>query len=381
MQNNYYKTIAENFGVFQDDDFSDLPRIDIEGRSVNEFLEETRKRDISIILGKAFDKLLVTAETDPKTYMRALGDCYYCGYGTEENTDKAIACYEKAIEAGDIEPVGRLARLYRTSDLEMDEEKVKEYHRKGEECYQKALEAGDDWSQIDKITNQINHSIHSNFEDLLKEIELEKLESDPNISKELLGVVYIALGDRLWDYGNHYRHVIKDAPKASPENLAKAMGYYRKALEAGNFDSVWRAKEILFYYPDPEKDKEYIDTLEVEANKNNVVALRELSSAYFNAHRVARDPKRGFELLKRAFFEGNAYALKDIGNCYQNKIGVEKDDKKAFDIYTLAAGYGINNVWSKLAKCYKKGIGTKIDLEKSKQAKSMALKYFYENIN
>ena len=62
---------------------------------------------------RAFEYLSSAAGTGHIAALNALGALYLAGHGTEKDTDKAFACYQRAAELGNFEGMINLAALYR----------------------------------------------------------------------------------------------------------------------------------------------------------------------------------------------------------------------------------------------------------------------------
>lgn len=111
--------------------------------------------------------------------------------------------------------------------------------------------------------------------------------------------------------------IISSVKGSTKEDLADAVTYYQKAVEAGNTD-----------------------------------AMLGLASLYQTGRGVKKDPAKAIELLQKAAKAGSGLAMFRLGEAFEGGIGTKKDPKAALDWYQKAAANKNTNAMLRLGKLF-----------------------------
>ena len=206
-----------------------------------------------------------------------LGNKYYNGYGVEKDYAKALECFEKAANNGDVYAQVMIGAMY------FEGRGVAKDYAKALECFEKAANNGNDGAQYAiGIMYHVGYGVEQNY---AKAMEwLEKAADNGNaFAQTVIGCIYY-IG---WGV---------------EQNYTKAMEWLEKAADNGNAD-----------------------------------ASDNIGNMYYYGRGVKQDYAKALEWYTKSALKGNVDALNIIGNMYQNGLGVERDYTKAMEWYTKAA--------------------------------------------
>ncbi len=305
------------------------------------------------------------------------------------NHEKALACFEEADEAGNLDgsfmagytydwileagagqdfekargyyekspdnPYAKicLAFLYKNGQgVEADEEKAKEY-----------MKAAYDELMPDKLT-EAESKIY-NAEALMLNGELFAIpdllgEESVDYAKALewweksaeLGNA-TAMNNIGWLYQKGY---------GVEQDYAKALEWYEKSAELGN---DWAMNNIgNLYYNGNGVTQDYAKALEwyeKSAELGNAVAMNSIGNLYYRGNGVTQDYAKAKEWWEKAAELGYANAMNNIGAMYYEGYGVEQDYAKAMEWYEKAAELGNANAMNNIGAMYYEGYGVEQD--------------------
>ena len=86
-----------------------------------------------------------------------------------------------------------------------------------------------------------------------------------------------------------------------------------------------------------------------------------LATWLLHGRRIAKDAKRGAQMLREAARHGNANAMFDLAVCYETGAGLEKNLEKAFAYYRRSAKAGDRQAGAEVGRMMYYGIGTAKD--------------------
>ena len=153
------------------------------------------------------------------------------------------------------------------------------------------------------------------------------------------------------------------------DTLKVAWWCYREAAEVHSHPEGSRKLAECYFFgrgvtPDPEQADVWYQKAADLGDANSMVALG-VFLVHGDAHaEVAKDPARGFALLRQAFAEGFTPALFRVARCYLGGQGVEKDAAHGVSLLrqVINQNYELKaNAEKRLAFCYLDGIGVEAD--------------------
>lgn len=86
-----------------------------------------------------------------------------------------------------------------------------------------------------------------------------------------------------------------------------------------------------------------------------------LATWLLHGQHIAKDTKRGAQMLKEAARHGNANAMFDLAVCYETGAGLEKNLEKALTYYRRSAKAGDRQAGAEVGRMMYYGIGTAED--------------------
>lgn len=173
--------------------------------------------------------------------------------------------------------------------------------------------------------------------------------------------------DALALYFLHVEH--RYAWNGREKNMKKAIEF----LELSAKLNYTRAREKLgLYYEDAQNKKpDFMKAFEMyELNAKQGISLSEsfavdIALKYVKGNRIAKDSKKGLELLERLSNQGSILAKTEMATLYEEGKFIERDFRKSFENYQKAAKYQNYLSLLKLGKYYFEGLGVKQDIVKS----------------
>ena len=259
-----------------------------------------------------------------------LAQCYYYGYGTVQNTEKALNYCLKAVNQGN-EVANRLLKKIRKekeqNQKRYDNSYAKQIYLRGEQYYN---------------NNSTGH--------LQKAIEC--YQKAANLG---LPIAQIKLGDCYYD------------GKGLIQNYEKAFEWYQLAANQGNPEAQNNIGYCYYSGKGVEKNiKLAIKWYRCAAEQGFAKAQNNLANRYYNGDGFAPNYCEAVKWYKEASEQGFADASDSLGDCYYNGQGIGKDYDKAINLYRVAAQKGIARSQYKLACHYLNGLRGDIDKESAK---------------
>ncbi|MCQ2573379.1 MAG: hypothetical protein MJ182_05755 [Treponema sp.] len=267
----------------------------------------------------------------------ALGYCYLCAYGCEENIDKGLALVNEAAKKERIEAYFFLGRYY---DCQQD-------YAKAVEWYKKSAEQGFALGQ-----NNLGLMYENGQgvpQDYAKAVDWYKKSAEQGfaISQNNLGDMY--------EYG-----------KGVPQDYAKAVDWYKKSAEQGNASAQCNLGYMYEYGKGvPQDYAKAVDWYKKSAEQGNARAQNHLGDMYEYGQGVPQDYVKAVEWYKKSAEQGNAYGQNHLGDMYEYGKGVPQDYAKAVEWYKKSAEQGNSLGQAKLGDMYEDGKGVPQDYVKA----------------
>ncbi|RIA87323.1 hypothetical protein C1645_878100 [Glomus cerebriforme] len=149
------------------------------------------------------------------------------------------------------------------------------------------------------------------------------------------------------------------------KTLEKAIYWYRKAAENGNYEAQFNLGQYYRYGNGVEKNEKVFEYHKKSADKGYLDAQFELGYCYSKGIGTEANKAKAFELFKIAAENGRAVAQKNLGYLYENGKGTDKDLEKAIYWYRKAAENGNYDSQYALGRCYEYGIGVEKNVVKA----------------
>ncbi|MCI6801514.1 MAG: Sel1-like repeat-containing protein kinase family protein [Bacteroidales bacterium] len=221
-----------------------------------------------------------------------LGECYYFGWGVEQDYKKAVEWYKKSAEQGNAMAQCSLGYCYEKG------QGVEQDYKKAVEWYKKSAEQGYARAQCN------------------------------------LGYCY--------EYG-----------QGVEQDYKKAVEWYKKSAEQGDETAQCNLGTCYEYGEGVEQDyKKSVEWYNKSAEQGYAAAQCNLGYCYEKGQGVEQDYKKSVEWYKKSAEQGYAAAQCNLGYCYEYGQGVEQDYKKAVEWYRKSAEQGYAAAQCKLGNCY-----------------------------
>lgn len=353
--------------------------------------KESTYRRALILLNSEDDKeretgkaaLEKAAESDAANAGRILGEAWLQGqFDKKPNADKAEEWWTKSSDAGDLNSLFLLARLY-SGEFGFE---TKADPAKAITFYRRAAKLGGVSAYVALGSRLLNGP--EEFRD-----EKEGREWIEKALKEKQFDAYLAMGD--------FEEIVKKNPKA-------AYDAYLKGAEAEQIECMLRCARFLYQgvagAKDPEKGREWLDKaakagsatahfeiarliaaeeepdtglvyghLVAAADGGITSAQNELGLFYLSGNLGHRDAPAAVAWLTRAAKAGLADAQNNLGTLYERGIGVTADLNSAGELYSLAASQNHGPATTALARLFAAGVGTKPNLAKAWALANLAI--------
>ncbi len=130
-----------------------------------------------------------------------------------------------------------------------------------------------------------------------------------------------------------------------PQNHAKAVEYYKKAIKINNHPPALNNLSMLYANGQGvsrDVDKS-LELLTASAKGGYVDAQFRLGKVYYMGQRVSEDYGKAYYWLQQAYYNGSGRAAYTLGFMNESGDGVEKNDKKALSWYKKSAKLGNEN--------------------------------------
>ena len=229
-------------------------------------------------------------------------------YEEKGKDEKAVECYQKAIDLGYDDALFALAELY-------------EKQGKEEDMIRLLVKAG----------NQGNIEAMHRLETHFEEIEDYRSAIRWTEKQALLGDA-----DAMWWMGVRYRE-----GEVVEKDLKKAFDWFLKSARAGHNGAMWWLGDCYRDGEGTEEDiGEAIKWYEKSAALGNSYAMGRLGMLYDEGNGVPEDPVLGAEWYRKSAEAGNAQGMYYLALDYEYGTGVEQDDEEAKKWYRKAADEG-----------------------------------------
>ena len=234
-----------------------------------------------------------------------LGEMHINGFGTREDFDAAVRCYEKGIERGDSLSANELGEIRLYAD---------ENPRQAFKLFKKAVELDEHGFNTRAMVNLAN----------------------------------------CYYYG-----------EGVGEDKYEAFELYKRAAEADDVEAM-KMTGLMYYRGDGTRKntEEFFRWTNMAAEKGDTVAMTNL--AYHYKENIGNYGK-AFDWYKQAADAGNTSAMNDLGWMYDNGQGVKADATKAFDWFLKAAAADDFDGMANAGTCYLYGHGISKNLREAER--------------
>jgi TPR repeat protein len=302
-----------------------------------------------------------------------LGNCLLDGLGGKQDTQGALAWFQKAIQQGSGHAMYALSTIYiKGKAVPQNIEESKRYLQKAAEAgyvyaqyhlgscyeegryfaeniplslawYRKAAEKGEARAQY-QLGQYYNKGIG------VKEDPVEACQWFRKAAEQGHRDAATCLGTAL----------LKG--KGVQQNAQEAIEWFRKAAvlncEWGVLNFAYNTKRGV----GTEKDaREAVRWYKRSALQGNSSGMLNLATSYQNGSGVEKDDKEAFKWANKSAMNGNAMGQCEVGYLYFNGFGVEKNGAEAFKWFKEAADLNYHGGLHGMALCYKTGAGVKQD--------------------
>lgn len=258
--------------------------------------------------------------SDSSDVLLQLGMYYENGTVVEQNYIKAVECFERAAEQGNVQAQFKLGQWYENGGKDY-KKAVEWYHKAAEQGY---ADAQCNLGECYGNGKGVEQSWEQAVEWYRKAAEQGNARAQCNLG---------------WCYKND-KGIAEDKWY---HNYKKAAEWYRKAAEQGNAEAQYYLGE--FY------ERGYGGI-----RKNLQEAMR---------------------LYRLSIEQGNISAQCGLGRCYENGEGVEQDYKKAVECYCKAAEQGNAEAQYNLSMCYRLGRGVPSNIQEAERLRLLSAEQGY----
>ena len=243
--------------------------------------------------------------SDRGDYWYHLGEMHINGFGTRENLDAAVRCYEKGIERGDSFSANELGEIRLYADKNP---------RQAFKLFKKAVELDESGLNTPAMVNLAN----------------------------------------CYCFG-----------EGVSEDKYEAFELYKRAAEAGSVEGM-KMTGLMYYKGEGTRKntEEFFRWTNMAAEKGDTVAMTNL--AYHYKENIGNYGK-AFDWYKQAADAGNTSAMNEIGWLYDNGQGVNADATKAFNWFLKAAQAEDFDGMANAGTCYLYGHGTDKNLREAER--------------
>ena len=282
-----------------------------------------------------------SAENNDETAQFILGECYYYGWGVEQDYKQAVAWYRKAAEQGNARAQCNLGVCYYNG------EGVEQDYKQAVAWCKKAAEQGYARAQYNLgYCYDVGQGVEQDYK---QAVAWYKKAAEQGYARAQCNLGYC------YEYG-----------QGVEQDYKQAVAWYRKAVDQGNA----RAQCNLGYCYDigqgVEQDyKQAVEWYRKAAEQGYATAQCNLGVCYKYGQGVEQDYKQAVEWYRKAAEQGYATAQCNLGVCYKYGQGVEQDYKQAVAWYRKAAEQGETTAQCNLGECYDVGQGVEQDYKQA----------------
>lgn len=270
--------------------------------------------------------------------MKQIADCYYHGRLINKDLKRAVIWYERAARDGDLEAQYQLGRCYENGEGgDKDDNEAIQWYRKA---------AGHGYAQA-----QYGLAIRYYYGNGIKQINHAKAIEWLRRSAEQ---EYAPAQYRLGGCYEKGEGVEKD--------FSEAIKQYRKAANQGLDEAQYSLG--VCYYNGRGIEKDFFKAVHWffrAAEQGNAKAQNKLAFCYERGEGLARNFSEAAKWYERAAKQGNAAAQNNFGKCLYCGHGIKKDFLRAASCFLEAAKKENSEAMYYLGECYSYGRGVKKD--------------------
>ena len=337
---------------------------------------------------------LVDAMTRPDRKAVYIGTAYSEGNGVLQSPTDAIAWFERAARAGEVDAMYNLSLIYEQArGVAADETKAFEWMRRAAEhgdreaiwrtatryvkgrgveksetaaslWFQRAAVAGDVDGMVETARRfAIGLGVHKDEASASKWYQKAAEANNPIGMRRLAGRLKEGIGLQ--------------------KNAAEAAAWFEKAANAGDAMSMNEMGVSFAGSPSTGWKRRVDDETAVEWYKKgraagSEVACANLAYCYLEGKGVEKSQVEAFKLFNEAATKGDSRSMRQVGLYYLNGEGVSVDKQLAASWLKKAAEAGDPRGMGALALCYERGLGLPLDLREAKRWYEEALRHDYD---
>ena len=330
------------------------------------------KRAVELYLNKeyqeAFIKFFSVVENDRENYHASfyLGECYFYGYGTEQNYDKAFPCYMTAAVKHEVEAVYKIGLSYEKGyGVEIDEtqavswymEAAKTDHTEAEYhlglCYKlgKGIE-----QNYPLAARWLLRAAQKGVVDAQKQAaECYKVLNQPLAAATL----YLAAAENNDSYSCYKIANFYADGYGCPKSIDLALEFFKKSANLGYIEAMLALADRYKFGNGLEKSIQNAIYWWLKASDKNDRAQIELAECYLEGNGVLRDIDQAMQWFGKAANNNNVEAMMRLADLSLNPPkGYDKDEVGAKIWFSKAAALGSSEAMYKLGLCYEDAIGS-----------------------
>lgn len=324
----------------------------------------------------------IPCETEAKTEWRKhycnyrIGKMYESGFGTEQNYEKAIECYQMASDNKYAQY--SLASMYlRHKGIEVTLENEESYYRSALELLMMSSKNGNVFAKYALASNSEKRNILELPHDMIQKYYADAFNGFDKMLKEKEDDFLLYRVGTMFYKGNGVKQdkekafeCFKQSAEFNNPNALYAVGKYYADKKMNYYDPVKAEKCFLdairngneyayctlaSLYLDNESvlydvDKG-VDILKKISDENSA-AQYVLAKVYVDKENKYYDIGKGIDLLKKCISEGNISAMYSLGKIYADKESTQYDIKNGIKYLQLASEGGNSYAMIKLGNIY-----------------------------
>ncbi len=308
---------------------------------------------------------------DPNAQYR-MGEFYELGYEIEQDIEKAVEWYEKAVQQGHAQArdawIGALLNLGyiyevgygRPQDLEASAKWYSQASAQGHPEAQKmflriAVSLGSLYENGYQSERYINQGVEVDYKKSVQWYREAAEWGDIRAMKQI-AALYTRKDGSIFD-------------------LQEAAKWYQKAADIGDLQAQVQMGHFHLMGYGVQKDPEQAAKIyQAAANRGSTVAQSNLALMYYEGHGIRKDLAKAIEWYRKAADQGDTKAQTNLGSIYENGEGTDQDYEEAVKWYRKAALGGEPNAQTNLGNMYLLGHGVKQDYQR-------ALRWYREAAN
>ena len=325
---------------------------------------------------QAADWLTLSADENYKYAQYSLGGLYYHGKGVEQDHGQAFRLYTQAANQGFPYASFELGKMLQNGigcgkNQEYSNRRFKEAFRGFADLEQKSrddkLQYRLGWMLLNGVGTEKDIPVAKKYFEKaatvgnpfacyqIAKLILSELNANRENVEKALGYLRQAV-DAQNPYATYFLGKLYETGNHVPQNTAEAVRLFRLSAELDNEYAAYRLGKLYLGGEGILKDvEETLRWLNFAADKKNQFAEYALGVLHFKGEDVARDVPKALEYLKRSATQGNQFAQYRLGKIYLMGEDAPKDVPLALQYLNASAKQGNQYAQYTLGKLYLMG--------------------------